>query len=101
MPVLGPLLPHALARLSTDWGRVVASSGAQAAAAAANGAHTSEAAGAAESEIIAERLLHELTAEYSSLLTSLEDEGVSRKLFLLINLLLSTAMPTLAVTSAH
>lgn len=75
LPILAPLLPHALARLSGDWGRVVASSGAQAATAAANGAHTSEAASAAESEVIAERLLRELTAEYSTLLTSLEDEG--------------------------
>ncbi len=68
-------MPHALARLSGDWGRVLATSGAQAATAATNGAHTSEAAGAAESEVIAERLLRELTAEYTSLLASLQDEG--------------------------
>ena len=67
-----------LARLSADWTRVVASSGAQAAAAAVNGAHTSEAAVEAESEVIAERLLRELTAEHVGLLSTLQDTGVCR-----------------------
>lgn len=64
-----------LARLSADWTRVVASSGTQAAAAAINGVHTSEAPVAAESEVIAERLLRELTAEHIALLTTLQDTG--------------------------
>ncbi len=41
-----------------------------------NGAHTSEAAPEAESEVIAERLLRELTAEHVGLLTTLQDTGV-------------------------
>ncbi len=73
MPILAPLLPHVLTRLSNDWGRVVASTGAQAAAAAASGALTTEASAAAEDDVIAERLLHELTAEYFSLLGVLQD----------------------------
>lgn len=54
---------------------MLASSGAQAAAAAVNGAHTSEAAVEAESEVIAERLLRELTAEHVGLLATLQDTG--------------------------
>lgn len=73
MPILAPLLPHVLIRLSNDWGRVVASTGAQAAAAAASGALTTEASAAAEDDVIAERLLHELTAEYFSLLGVIQD----------------------------
>lgn len=75
LPILAPLLPHVLARLSADWTRVVATSGTQAAAAAVNGVHTSEAPVAAESEVIAERLLRELTAEHITLLTTLQDTG--------------------------
>ncbi|BDA43725.1 Exportin-5 [Coccomyxa sp. Obi] len=75
LPILAPLLPHVLARLSADWTRVVANSGTQAAAAAVNGVHTSEAPVAAESEVIAERLLRELTAEHITLLTTLQDTG--------------------------
>jgi hypothetical protein len=43
--------------------------------AAAKGAATSEAAGAAESEVIAERLLRELTAEHLTLLAATQDES--------------------------
>ena len=51
---------------------------AAAAAAASNGQlHTSEGAGAAEEEVVAERLLRELTAEHFALLIALQDEGVS------------------------
>lgn len=85
LPVLGPLLPHVLTRLSADWARVVETSGTQAAAAAANGAHTSEAAAAAESEVIAERLLRELTAEHISLLTTLQDSGTRGVLLVAIH----------------
>ena len=56
---------------------MLTSSGAQAAAAAVNGAHTSEAAVEAESEVIAERLLRELTAEHVGLLATLQDTGDS------------------------
>ena len=73
LPILAPLLPHVLTRLSNDWGRVVASTGAQAAIAAANGALTTEASSAAEDDVIAERQLHELTAEHFSLLTAVQD----------------------------
>lgn len=73
LPILAPLLPHVLARLSNDWGRVVASTGAQAAIAAANGALTTEASSAAEDDVIAERQLHELTAEHFSLLNAIQD----------------------------
>ena len=62
-----------LQRLSNDWGAYVASTGAQAAAAAANGALTTEASAVAENEVIAERLLHELTAEHFSLLAAVQD----------------------------
>ena len=58
---------------------MVASSGTQAAAAAVNGVHTSEAPVAAESEVVAERLLRELTAELITLLTTLQDTGGFRK----------------------
>ena len=73
LPILAPLLPHVLARLSNDWGRVVASTGAQAAIAAANGALTTEASSAAEDDVIAERQLHELTSEHFSLLVAVQD----------------------------
>ena len=53
-----------------------AGASAAAAAAASNGTlATSEGAGAAEEEIVAERLLRELTAEHFTLLIALQDEG--------------------------
>ena len=70
---MAQLLPHVLARLSDNWGSFVASTGTQVAAAAANGAPTTEASAAAESEVIAERQLHELTAEHFSLLAAIQD----------------------------
>ena len=73
LPVLAPLLPHVLARLSNNWGRVVASTGSQAAIAAANGARTMEASSAAEDDVIVERQLHELTTEHFSLLAAIQD----------------------------
>ncbi len=62
-----------LQRLSNNWGTFVASTGAQAAAAAATGVLTTEASAVAEDEVIAERLLHELTAEHFSLLAAIQD----------------------------
>ena len=74
-PVLGTLLPHMVERLSAAWGTLGAHSGGAAAAAAANGAHTSERAAAAEAEVVAERLLRELTHEHMTLLKALQAPG--------------------------
>ena len=71
VPVLAQLLPHMLERLGGAWRALGAHSGAAAAAAAAGGAHTSEGAAAAEAEVVAERLLRELTQEHLLLLKAL------------------------------
>jgi len=71
VPVLAQLLPHMLERLGGAWCALGAHRGAAAAAAAAGGAHTSEGAAAAEAEVVAERLLRELTQEHLLLLKAL------------------------------
>ena len=72
-PVLGGLLPHMLERLGAGWRALDAQGpgfeqGLGAGSGLANGAH----AAAAEDEVVAERLLRELTQEHMALLKALQ-----------------------------
>ena len=71
--MLDRLLPHVLGELSGTWGELMASNGRAAAAAAAAGALTREGAPEAEAEVVAERLLRELTSEHLALLRTLQE----------------------------
>ena len=69
-PVLGPLLPHMLSRLSTKWAAILST-----------GRHLSEGraqpedgAPAATDEIVEERLVRELTREHLALLCNAADK---------------------------
>ena len=73
--MLNTLLPHMVERLNAEWRTLGAHSGVAAAAAAANGAHTSERAAVAEAEVVTERLLRELTQEHMTLLKALQAPG--------------------------
>lgn len=73
MPVLADVYPHMHQRLTLGWERTLKLSGRQGAVAASMGANTREDESTANEEIITERLLRELTAEYLALLLSTQE----------------------------
>ncbi len=70
LPVLRVLLPHVRGRLDASWGALL-SPGASAAGGGGGGGDTRSAAGAKD-EVVAERLLRELTREHMLLLSQLQ-----------------------------
>lgn len=75
MPALDGLFPHLHHWLTSGWERALKLSGKQGAAAASMGANTREDGSTANEEIITERLLRELTAEYLILLRSTQESA--------------------------
>ena len=67
LPVLAPLLPHMLARISAKWSRIVS----QSASSAITDRSHSEAGTAANDEVVEERLIRELTREHLQLLLNM------------------------------
>lgn len=70
-PVLAPLLPHMLERISAKWSRIVSQSGSSP---PGDGARHSEDGAAASDEVVEERLIRELTREHLQLLLNMVEK---------------------------
>lgn len=71
LPVLAPLLPHMLARLTSKWSGMTSQSAPN--SGRANEAH-SEDGTAASDEVVEERLIRELTREHLQLLLNVTEK---------------------------
>lgn len=78
--MLSELLPHIQRRLTSGWDALLRSSGKLDVSSASAGKNTLEDSDEANEEIVQERLLRELTAEYLILLRMTQDSPVRKPL---------------------
>ena len=74
LPVLAPLLPHMVSRLSSKWSRMISQSGSDNGQVSA--AHSEDSA-AATDEVVEDRLVRELTREHLQLLLNMTNRPAS------------------------